>query len=179
MTEDAYLTVLAASLGTSYEPLERILRADCPLDDDQLVQAAAAGLLPVCEAGEIVWIMAPRCLTDRRLASQSQPAWLQSLRLTSSERLLRFVARHTQKALGRRATLCCGYALTIALDVVGLRRRRLLAHAWVLLLTPPYWFLLSVAAWRALFQLLHDPQGWEKTEHGLARTSRLAESERY
>ena len=163
MTEDAYLTVLAASLGTSYEPLERILRADCPLDDDQLVQAAAAGLLPVCEAGEIVWIMAPRCLTDRRLASQSQPAWLQSLRLTSSERLLRFVARHTQKALGRRATLCCGYASTIALDVVGLRRRRLLAHAWVLLLTPLYWFLLSVAAWRALFQLLHDPQGWEKT----------------
>ncbi len=61
------------------------------------------------------------------------------------------------------ATLCCGYASTIALDVVGLRRRRLLAHAWVLLLTPLYWFLLSVAAWRALFQLLHDPQGWEKT----------------
>jgi glycosyltransferase XagB len=84
MTEDAYLTVLAASLGTSYEPLERISRADCPLDDDQLVQAAAAGLLPVCEAGEIVWITAPRCLTARRLASQSQPAWLQSFRLTSS-----------------------------------------------------------------------------------------------
>jgi hypothetical protein len=38
MTEDAYLTVLAASLGTSYEPLDRISRADCPLDDDQLVQ---------------------------------------------------------------------------------------------------------------------------------------------
>jgi len=103
MTEDAYLTVLAASLGTSYEPLDRISRADCPLDDDQLVQAAAAGLLPVCEAGEIVWIIAPRCLTARRLASQAQPAWLQSFRLTSSERILRFVVQHTQKALGRRA----------------------------------------------------------------------------
>jgi len=77
------------------------------------------------------------------------------------------------------ATLLCGYASTIALDVVGLRRRGLLAHAWVLLLTPLYWFLLSLAAWRALFQLIHDPQRWEKTEHGLARTSRLAESERY
>ena len=75
------------------------------------------------------------------------------------------------------ATLFCGYASTIALDVVGLRRRGLLAYAWVLLLTPLYWFLLSVAAWRALFQLLYDPQGWEKTEHGLARTSRLAEAE--
>jgi len=41
------------------------------------------------------------------------------------------------------ATLCCGYASTIALDVVGLRRRRLLAHAWVLLLTPLYWFLFG------------------------------------
>jgi hypothetical protein len=34
--------------------------------------------------------------------------------------------------------------------------------------------LLSLAAWRALFQLLRDPYRWEKTEHGLARTSRLA-----
>ena len=41
--------------------------------------------------------------TARRLASQTQPAWLQSFRLTSSERLLHFVARHTQKTLGRRA----------------------------------------------------------------------------
>ncbi len=70
-------------------------------------------------------------------------------------------------------TLLCGYVSTIALDVIGLKRRRLLAHAWVLVLTPLYWFLLSLAAWRALFQLLYAPQRWEKTEHGLARTSRL------
>jgi hypothetical protein len=37
-----------------------------------------------------------------------------------------------------------------------------------------HWFLLSLAAWRAFFQLLGDPQRWEKTEHGLARTSRTA-----
>jgi glycosyltransferase XagB len=72
------------------------------------------------------------------------------------------------------ATFLSGYISTIALDVIGLRRRGLLAHAWVLVLTPLYWFLLSLAAWRALFQLLYDPQRWEKTEHGLARTSRLA-----
>ncbi len=74
------------------------------------------------------------------------------------------------------ATLLCGYASTIALDVVGLRRRGLLAHAWVLVLTPVHWFLLSLAAWRALFQLLYDPQRWEKTEHGLAKTSRSSRS---
>ena len=71
------------------------------------------------------------------------------------------------------ATLLCGYASTIALDLVGLRRRGLLEHGWVLVLTPVYWFLLSLAAWRALFQLLYAPQYWEKTEHGLARTSRM------
>ena len=72
------------------------------------------------------------------------------------------------------ATLLSGYLSTIALDMIGLKRRRLLAHAWVLVLTPLYWFLLSLAAWRALFQLLYDPQRWEKTEHGLARTSHLS-----
>ena len=72
------------------------------------------------------------------------------------------------------ATLLAGYASTVALDLIGLRRRGLLAHAWVLLLTPLYWFLLSLAAWRAVFQLLLAPQLWEKTEHGLAKSSRLA-----
>ncbi len=105
MTEEAYLTALASSLGTSYEPLDRISRADCPLDDNQLIQAAAAGLLPLREGNEIVWVIAPRCLTARRLADphQSRPGWLRSFRLTSSERLGRFVAQHSRKALGRRA----------------------------------------------------------------------------
>ena len=30
----------------------------------------------------------------------------------------------------------------------------------------------SVAAWRAVFQLIGQPYRWEKTAHGLARTSR-------
>jgi cellulose synthase/poly-beta-1,6-N-acetylglucosamine synthase-like glycosyltransferase len=71
------------------------------------------------------------------------------------------------------ATLLCGYASTVVLDAIGLRRRGLLRHAWVLVLTPLYWFLLSLAAWRALIQLWRDPQRWEKTEHGLAKTSRV------
>jgi cellulose synthase/poly-beta-1,6-N-acetylglucosamine synthase-like glycosyltransferase len=74
------------------------------------------------------------------------------------------------------ATLLFGYASNIVLDAIGLRRRGLLSHAWVLCLTPVYWFLLALAAWRALFQLWRDPTHWEKTEHGLARTSRTAGS---
>lgn len=84
-------------------------------------------------------------------------------------------------AMGHQATvfivtLLAGYASTVALDLVGMKRRGLLAHAWVLLLTPLYWFLLSLAAWRAVFQLLLAPQLWEKTEHGLATSSRLPEN---
>ncbi len=36
------------------------------------------------------------------------------------------------------------------------------------LLTPVYWVLMSVAAYKALFQLIAKPYYWEKTHHGLA-----------
>ena len=105
ITEEAYLTALATSLGASYEPLEGVSRDDCPLDDDQLIQAAAAGLLPLQRGNDLVWIIAPRCLTARRLADphRTQPQWLRPFHLTSSERLWRYVAQHAQDALGWQA----------------------------------------------------------------------------
>jgi cellulose synthase/poly-beta-1,6-N-acetylglucosamine synthase-like glycosyltransferase len=69
-----------------------------------------------------------------------------------------------------------GYLTSAALGLIGLSRRNLLRQGWVLLLMPIHWLLLSVAAWRALYQLLFDPFHWEKTAHGLAQTSRLADS---
>ncbi|MGV0850645.1 glycosyltransferase family 2 protein [Mycolicibacterium phlei] len=39
---------------------------------------------------------------------------------------------------------------------------------WATLLTPIYWFLQSVAAVKAMYQLLFRPHFWEKTVHGLA-----------
>jgi glycosyltransferase XagB len=39
-------------------------------------------------------------------------------------------------------------------------------------LLPFYYVLISVAAWRGLAELLLDPFRWNKTEHGLAVTSR-------
>ena len=77
------------------------------------------------------------------------------------------VARHT-------IYLAMGYAAFIGVSLIGLFRRGLLGCAWALLLLPIYWMLLSIASWRALYQLVIDPHHWEKTEHGLARTSRLA-----
>ena len=69
-------------------------------------------------------------------------------------------------------TLLSGYLGSAALSLVGLARRRLLGSAWVLVLTPVYWIMLSFAAWRGAIQLVFSPHLWEKTEHGLARTSR-------
>lgn len=45
------------------------------------------------------------------------------------------------------------------------------------LLMPIYWIMMSVAAWRALYQLATRPSYWEKTDHGLsaeAKTRRRA-----
>ena len=71
-------------------------------------------------------------------------------------------------------TLVAGYALSALNGFIGLSRRRLLTSAGYLLLTPFYWALLSVAAWRAIGQLVVAPYHWEKTAHGLARHSRRA-----
>jgi cellulose synthase/poly-beta-1,6-N-acetylglucosamine synthase-like glycosyltransferase len=105
ITEDAYLAELAGLLGTRFESLTAIARSHCPLGDDDLIQAAVTGLLPVTEAGRTIWIVAPRCLTARwlvseRLRSNSAVPWF---RLTSSERLWRFVMAHAGRALGRHA----------------------------------------------------------------------------
>ncbi|MBX9711584.1 MAG: glycosyl transferase family 2, partial [Xanthobacteraceae bacterium] len=72
------------------------------------------------------------------------------------------------------AAIAAGYLSTVVIGLIGLARRRLLREAWILVLTPLYWICLSVAAWRALYQFATDPYRWEKTEHGLARHSRLA-----
>jgi cellulose synthase/poly-beta-1,6-N-acetylglucosamine synthase-like glycosyltransferase len=73
------------------------------------------------------------------------------------------------------ATIATGYSASLLLALLGLKRRGLLGSAWVLLTMPAHWLLLSLAAWRALYQLARDPYRWEKTEHGLAKTSRMAE----
>ena len=49
---------------------------------------------------------------------------------------------------------------TRTLDLGGNRR-----GAWVLVLLPVYWLLMSVASYRALFHLVARPHLWEKTPH--------------
>ena len=85
-------------------------------------------------------------------------------------------AVETALAVVYGTTFVAGYVATFALSLTGLARRNLLAHARALVLIPVLWLLLSLAAWRALFELFHAPYRWDKTEHGLARTSPLREA---
>jgi len=68
-----------------------------------------------------------------------------------------------------------GYFGAIALGFAGLKRRGMLPIAWVLFTIPLYWLFMSMAAWRALWQLVRAPYHWEKTPHGLARSSLRAQ----
>jgi len=71
------------------------------------------------------------------------------------------------------AVIVTGLLSTVGIGLLGLAARGQLRHGWVLLLAPLYWGLLSIAAWRALWQLLWDPYHWEKTDHGLSRRPRI------
>lgn len=67
-----------------------------------------------------------------------------------------------------------GYVVSITFGFLGLARRGLWKSTWALVFVIPHWMLLSAAAWRALFHLAWNPYGWEKTTHGLGKSSRRA-----
>jgi cellulose synthase/poly-beta-1,6-N-acetylglucosamine synthase-like glycosyltransferase len=76
------------------------------------------------------------------------------------------------------ATIAGGLLSTLIIGLTGLSRRGRLRLGWVLAATPFYWGLLSIAAWRALWQLWADPYRWEKTEHGLTQSRPSSASRR-
>lgn len=61
--------------------------------------------------------------------------------------------------------------------IVALRRRGWPTLLPFVLLMPVYYGLVSLAAWRGLLELVLAPDRWNKTEHGLAKTSRAGLSQ--
>lgn len=73
------------------------------------------------------------------------------------------------------ATLFVGGAATTLVTLgLGMKRRGLAGHWPWLAALPVYYALVSLVAWQALFEWLDKPFHWEKTRHGLARSSRRA-----
>ena len=72
--------------------------------------------------------------------------------------------------LGLDATnIVLGYAAFLLLGGSTLQAEERWCLPRVTLFMPVYWMLLSVAAWRALWQLYRDPHLWEKTPHPRGR----------
>ena len=66
------------------------------------------------------------------------------------------------------ANLLAGNALMIYVSMMGaFKRKRYQLVAWGLL-NPLYWLMHSIAAYKALWQLITKPHYWEKTAHGLS-----------
>jgi glycosyltransferase XagB len=80
---------------------------------------------------------------------------------------------------GSLALFVSGAAAIFIPACVALQRRRLWRLLpWVLLL-PFYYALVSLAAWKGLWELAVAPFRWNKTSHGHARTSRAASLQKH
>lgn len=64
-----------------------------------------------------------------------------------------------------------GYALLIYMNMMGPYKRGLFSLVPWALLKPVFWILHSLAAYKALWQLITRPHYWEKTEHGMSAFS--------
>jgi len=69
--------------------------------------------------------------------------------------------------------LLLGNFVFIAISVLACCRRRMYRLIPFALLSPLYWVLISVGAWKGFLQLVTRPFYWEKTRHGLDRASAL------
>jgi len=71
-------------------------------------------------------------------------------------------------ALFNLLVLVSGYSLAIAAGMAAVLARGLpllFAQAFMM---PAYWVLISISAYKALWQLITRPFHWEKTEHGIS-----------
>ena len=105
ISEERYLHAFAAALDVPFEPLDDVVRAQCPLSDERLIESAAAGILPLMDNDELCLVVAPRGMTAHRFARghANNSALVRRFRFTTAERLNRFVLRHGGKAMTDRA----------------------------------------------------------------------------
>ena len=106
VSEEAYLAAFTSTYGFAFEPLDDVPRAACPLSDEQLINAAAGGILPIHVDGNLEYVVAPRALAARRLIELRGPGseLTDRIRVTTAERLQKFIARHGAQATALRAT---------------------------------------------------------------------------
>jgi hypothetical protein len=65
------------------------------------------------------------------------------------------------------AALYLGNFVFAYMNILGCLRRQQYGSIKYALLSPIYWALMSIAAWKGFIQLFYAPSYWEKTNHGL------------
>lgn len=75
--------------------------------------------------------------------------------------------------LGAFCLFCGNFAFLYLFLCAALKRGDYDLVKWAFL-SPICWFLMSIAAWKALIQLIHSPHYWEKTRHGFSKDNRTA-----
>lgn len=61
-----------------------------------------------------------------------------------------------------------GNILLLGLNVLAVLRRNRYDLAVLVVTSPLYWLLASIASYRALYQLIYNPSYWDKTQHGVS-----------
>ena len=77
---------------------------------------------------------------------------------------------------GGLISLFVGNTIFILLHVIPMLFRKKWKIAFVSLFIPIYWFMMSIATIRGIFQLIFRPHYWDKTSHGLALRSSFAQN---
>ena len=150
ISEEAYLAALSASLDMRFEPLEDIARDACPLPDERLIEAAAVGILPFNKAGKLEFVVAPRLLAARSLVALRKTGheFADRIRITSSDRMQQFIARHGAQALAQRASQSLRSARP---DLsAGTRKPRTIAAALLLAMLVPVLLVAPNHFWIAV-----------------------------
>jgi hypothetical protein len=65
--------------------------------------------------------------------------------------------------------LLIGNSIMIYINMLAVFKRKYYGLLPYALLNPLYWFMHSVASYKALWQLFTKPFFWEKTNHGISR----------
>ena len=104
--EESYARALAEHIGSRFEPFDDVPRDRCTLSDERLIEAAAAGLVPLGDGEQPTLVVAPRHAAARRLMQLADraPELSQRFHFTTTERLNGFVLGHAGAALSERAT---------------------------------------------------------------------------
>ena len=103
--EETYVRALAAWLGLDFEALDHRRRSECPLSEEQLIEAGRTGVLPIGPKGAEALTIVPAVADSRGLvrAASTGAGASRRMRLTTSERLNRFVASRAAARIGRIA----------------------------------------------------------------------------